>query len=113
MHFRLQLAVLVLGATLAGSAVARQPISEETLEASGSMLSMPAAADGVLVVYMCASCKPMSLRANATTQYFFNHTPVTLKEMTDYVRAHGDAFAGVNYDTKTLALKRIRVSVPK
>lgn len=113
MNPRLPLAVLILGATLAGTAVARQPANEETLEATASMLSMPSTTDGVLVVLQCSSCTPISLQASAKTVYFFNKTPVTLAEMADYVRSHGKAFAGVNYDTETHALNRIRVSVPK
>lgn len=111
MRSRLQLACLLLGATLAFSAVAKTPLNEETLEATAGMLAMPSTTDGVLVVTMCATCTPLSLQASAKTQYFLDQKPVTLKELTDYARTHGSAFAGVNYDTKTRALNRIRVAV--
>ena len=107
----LKLACLALGATLAFSAVAKEEINEETLEAKASMLSLPAASDGVLVVTLCGGCTPISLQASAKTQYFLAQRAVTLQELAAYARTHGNAFAGVNYDTKTLALNRIRVSV--
>ncbi len=111
MRFRLQLALLACGASLACTAFGYEPATEETLESSGSQLSMPAATDGVLVVTRCTSCAPLSLHASTSTRYFFGRKPVTLKEMTDYLRTHGKAFVGVNYDTKTLALNRVRASV--
>jgi len=111
MRFPLQLALLALGTTLAFAAVGKEKINEETLEATASMLSLPAAADGVLVVTLCPTCTPISLQANASTQYFLAQKPVTLQQLADYARTHGNAFAGVNYDTKTHALNRIRIAV--
>jgi hypothetical protein len=111
MHPRLQLAFLVLSATLACSALGKEPINEETLEAKASMLVLPSVADGVLVVQICSTCTAMSLQAGASTRYFLDKKSVSLKDLTDYVRLHGNAFAAVNYDEKTHALNRISVSL--
>jgi hypothetical protein len=111
MRSMLKLACLVLGATLACSAVAREEINEETLEATAGMLALPATTDGVLVVTMCGGCVPKSLQASSKTQYFLAQRAVTLAELTAYARTHVNAFAGVNYDTKTNALNRIRIAV--
>lgn len=110
MRSRLQLASLVLGAALACNAFAKEQINEESLEASAAMLSMPAVADGVLVVKTCNECEAKSLRASPITRYVLGGKNVSLKDLSDYVRSHGKAFASVNYDAKTRALNRISVS---
>ena len=112
MRSRLQLVSLLFGIALACTAVGKpQLVDEESFEARASMLSMPAAADGVLVVQTCAECKLLSVQASPATRYLLGGKAVTLKDLTDYVRTHGNAFASVNYDTKTKALNYIAVFV--
>ena len=111
MRSRLQLVSLLFGVALACTAVGKPQVDEEVFEARASMLSMPAVAEGVLVVQTCAECKLLSLQASAGTRYLLGRQAVSLKELSDYVRTHGNAFAALNYDTKTRALNSIAVSV--
>lgn len=110
MRFRLQFALLVLGTTLAGGASAKEQITDETLEAKTGMLTLPSVSDGVLLVKVCQQCAVHSLQASTATRYLINGKANSLKDFADYVRVHGNAFAAVNYDTKTRALHRISVT---
>ncbi len=104
----LSLAVLVLAACLSGNTLAKEQLDNETLEAVGSMLSLPATADGVLVI-SCTQCKAFSIQAGASTRYFIAERPVLLAQFADYLRTHGKEGVGVSYNTKAKVLNSIRV----
>ncbi len=111
MRLPLQFACLVVGAALAHTALAKEHLTEETMEATADMLVLPAVTEGVLTVRTCEKCPARTLHASAATRYMLGRKIVTLKDLSDYVRSNGRAFTAVSYDRKTLALNGIKVSV--
>jgi hypothetical protein len=108
----IQLALCALVAVAAMPASAKAPITGNVIEASADSLSMPASANGVLVVARCAQCPPTSLQATVATQYVIAGKNVTLKEFSAFARSNGSAFVAVFYEKSTQQLTRLQASLP-
>jgi hypothetical protein len=78
--------IVILGAASPGAFA--QARSELGHEAVPSMVSLPRAAGGELVLQVCATCKVLRLRVDATTRYLIGKEEVSLAEMAKYLEAH-------------------------
>lgn len=100
--------VCVLLAAATAQAFARVPITEEAIETSADMLSMPASSDGTLVIARCTRCTPTTLQASAATEYAIGKQKVTLQDFAAFVRSNPRAPIGVMYDTSTRRVIRLQ-----
>jgi hypothetical protein len=103
-------ALLIVLAAAVLPASAREHSTADIVEASTSMLTMPAVVDGILVVKTCATCKERSLRATANTQYLLGQQRVSLQQFTTFVRENSDVFVAVQYDTASALLLGLKAS---
>jgi len=103
--------VLSAGAMLpAGAAV---KVLELGHEADSRMIRMPDREDGELTLQTCTTCKVLRLRATVETLYVIDGQPVTLKDMSKYLRSNPDANVVVMQRKDTTTLSRIVVHVAR
>jgi hypothetical protein len=103
-------ALLIVLAAAVIPASAREISTVDIVEATTSMLTMPAVADGILVVKTCATCKERSLRATANTRYLIGQQQVSLQQFSAFVRDNSDVFVAVHYDTASTLLLGLKAS---
>ena len=102
-------AVVLLGA-LAPPSLAQKAF-EFGYETSPREVRVPESATGELTMQACATCKVLRLRATAATRYEIGGKPVSLAEMTQYLRGHQDASLVVMQRAGALELSRLVVHV--
>lgn len=103
-------AVLLLG-VLSPPSMGQARLLELGYETSPRSVRLPESATGELTMQSCATCKVLRLRATAATRYVIGGQPVTLVEMTEYLRDHQDANLVVMQRKDTTELSRLVVHV--
>ena len=83
-------AVILLGA-LAPASMAQVRSLEYGFEASPRKVTLPESAGGELAFQNCATCKVLRLRVTDATRFEIGGQPVSLAEMTTYLRRNPDA----------------------
>jgi len=103
-------AVLLLG-VLSPPSMGQTRALELGYETSPRSVRLPESATGELTMQACATCKVLRLRATAATRYVIGGQPVTLADMTQYLRGHQDANLVVMQRKDTTELSRLVVHV--
>jgi hypothetical protein len=77
------------------AALAAVPVAEEAYEVRADAVTLPASEFGSIILRLCESCEPITLRVDGDTGYFYARSALPLPEfrklMQDLPRAHDTA----------------------